>query len=352
MKSLGLILLTLMCTGAFGVEAKEAFRVGEPAPAFKAGRWLNGGPIERLEPGQIYVVEFWATWCGPCKAAMPQLSEIARKHAGRVTVIGVNILERGNDPAKIDKQVDRFMAKGGKAMEYPVCADTQDLYLTKQWYERSGSPGIPATVVVDGKGKIAWLGGPEKELERTLEKLLAGTFDYDVSAADAVKQAAKSKEFLDTFMPVSKALEAKQWAKALALADEAAKRNEKYSTEMRFFRYQALLHVDEEQAYLQAEKAVKSAAHAKEMASIIAAQDDLSKRTYELAARAMEGQSDAASLQTLASLRFKLGEPAKAVELQKRLIEAAKEYNLTPAQMDDLEATLEKYQAAAAAGGK
>ncbi len=338
--------IALAGEGGKAADGKEAFGIGEPAPEFRAGRWLNGPVVERFEPGRIYVMEFWATWCGPCRAAMPHLSELARKHADRVTIIGVDILEKGDDPLKIDAKVDRFMADGGNAMKYPVCRDTSDLYLTNEWYKRSGSPGIPATIVVDGKGNIAWLGNPAAGLDKALDDLVAGTFDYKASAVDAGQKFSKAEELNAVLVPVFDALQAKEWARVVKLADEAAARDEKYRTLLRLPRYQALLHVDEEEARKSAHTAMAGQRMAREMATIIAKEDGLSKETYALAFRAVDGQTDGASMLALASLNFRLGQPSKAVELQQQLIEIVRSMNALPVDMEPLEEDLKKYQEA------
>lgn len=53
--------------------------LGSPAPPLYIQSWLKGEPVNQLEKGKVYVVEFWATWCGPCIAGMPHLSEVAEK---------------------------------------------------------------------------------------------------------------------------------------------------------------------------------------------------------------------------------------------------------------------------------
>src|SRR5688572_27446227 len=92
----------------------HALMVGDPAPALSVARWLKGMPIARFEPGRVYVVEFWATWCGPCIRGMPHLSELQARFAGKVDVIGVDVWEP--DLSKVEP----FVAAQGERMAFTV----------------------------------------------------------------------------------------------------------------------------------------------------------------------------------------------------------------------------------------
>ena len=80
-------------------DAPPALVVGSQAPPLKVSRFLKGEPITSFEPGKIYVIEFWATWCGPCVAAMPHVSEL-QKQFPAVTFVGVNVWDEEESAAE------------------------------------------------------------------------------------------------------------------------------------------------------------------------------------------------------------------------------------------------------------
>jgi thiol-disulfide isomerase/thioredoxin len=90
--------------------------VGDPAPALTVTEWLQGEPVKKFEPGKVYVVEFWAAWCGACIRAMPHLAELQARYKDRgVTVIcftSRNI--RGSDNS--DEKVAAFVKRRGPSL--------------------------------------------------------------------------------------------------------------------------------------------------------------------------------------------------------------------------------------------
>jgi len=159
--------------------------VGDPAPPLPVSRWVKGEPVTRFEPGRVYVIESWATWCEPCRACFPHLSEIQRRYSGNVKVASVSIWEESQ------ANVAPFVAKHGDAMDYAVALDSvpagQDGFhgrFAKQWIEAAGyySRGVPAAFIVDRGGRIAWIGHP-LEADSALAAVVTGAWDLKAEAA-------------------------------------------------------------------------------------------------------------------------------------------------------------------------
>ena len=145
--------------------------IGDPAPRLAVDRWMQGTPIARFERGKVYVIEFWATWCRPCRKSLPQMDALARRYQGRdLQVIGVAAAEDSGS-AKLEK----FLAE--KKLSYPIAfRSSSDMY--DGWVRAARGSGLPWVFVVDRAGKIAWWGQPFYEaFDGVLDAVLAGTWD-------------------------------------------------------------------------------------------------------------------------------------------------------------------------------
>ncbi|MHC5163961.1 MAG: redoxin domain-containing protein [Planctomycetota bacterium] len=145
--------------------------------------YVKGKPVT-FQEGKVYVVEFWATWCGPCLTSIPHLTEVQKKYKDKgVTVIGISI--------ENVETVKPFIEKMGETMDYTVALDT-DRKVNDAYMKAFNQRGIPTAFIVDGKSNVAWVGHPMGGLDEVLELVVAGTFDPEAYAkAEAERQAAE-----------------------------------------------------------------------------------------------------------------------------------------------------------------
>lgn len=187
-------------------------KIGDAAPELKVGEWYKGGPVA-LEADKTYIVECWATWCGPCIAAFPHLSELAKANKDKITVIGVNVWER-----KKPEEVKAFVEGQGDKMSYNVVADADGAVATN-WLKAAGRSGIPCAFVVN-RGKIVWIGHPASLKQELLGSILDGTFDMAAYAKAAEQEEAAGKFFQRNVMPQ---MAKKDYAGAIVQLEEMKK---------------------------------------------------------------------------------------------------------------------------------
>ncbi len=175
----------------------------KPAAALSGLEWVKGDPVESFKPGQAYVVEFWATWCPPCKASIPHLTELQAKYKDKkLTVIGVSTDMAVQTGGVITKEavdiVKPFVESMGDKMNYTVAVDSKQL-ASKNYMTAYGVQGIPAAFIVDGKGKIVWNGHPSGEMDEILELVLAGSYDPVAFQKKKAEEAALQKQLMEWF---------------------------------------------------------------------------------------------------------------------------------------------------------
>ena len=176
--SILLLLLLLSATGSYAETIKPG-QIGCDAPKLEGLEWVKGDAVEMKE-GSIYVIEFWATWCGPCIAGIPHLTELQHEYKDKnVTVIGISTETNGKVPP--------FVKEKGDEMGYTVAIDAAGK-MSEGYMKAFEQGGIPCAFIVDSNGKIAWFGHP-MSMDESLEQIVAGTFDI----AEFAKQKAEEK---------------------------------------------------------------------------------------------------------------------------------------------------------------
>lgn len=337
--------LAFLAAGLLAVPAAAGeLGMGDPAPALQV-QWVKGEPVASLAADKTYVVEFWATWCGPCRKSIPHLTELQKEYGDRVTFIGVSVWE--SDQA----DVAPFVEKMGDQMAYRVAMDRVDAdeegAMATSWMKAAGQRGIPAAFIVEG-GKIAWIGHPQA-MDEALAAVVDGTYDL-ASAKEAMEREGKSKAL---FVAVQEAAQKGEWQEALAKMDELQALDPKMELYVGPTRYVALLGIGQPEKAAAYGKAYVSGAAKDEPSalnalawSIVDPEGGLEHKDLDLALAAAtradevsEGK-DPQILDTLARVWFEKGDVAKAIELQEKAVELAKGTSWEK----ELERTLEEYR--------
>ncbi len=311
--------------------AMGALKVGDPAPAVKPASWAQGEAVREFEGDKVYIVEFWATWCGPCVAVIPHINDVYKKHKDKgLVVIGQNL---GEDA----KTVRDFVKQMGAKMTYRVTVDDAAGTMGKKWLEAAGQTGIPCAFVVGKKGRIAYIGPPMAIEESLLEKLLAEPSSKpagaSASAADnAAAPSARATELAALAQSQIRAGKLDEAEATLAGLHEALADN--------FRHIGALLELDLLLARKQGDDAVqlskllgedfasKPAVLAAVASRLVASPDATpamlaaaEKIATPVSTTAGEGQS--AALAALARIAFQRGDKTRAVDLQTKAVTAA-----------------------------
>jgi peroxiredoxin len=136
-----LLLTTLLCAAT---PASAAVSPGAPAPAFTLAA-RDGGRLSLADlKGQVVMINFWATWCGPCRQEMPLLAQLHDKYEPLgFTMIGVNV--EPDSAAAVDWLK-------GVPVSFPILFDTDSAVAG-----RFGVEGMPSTVLVDRNGQVRYI---------------------------------------------------------------------------------------------------------------------------------------------------------------------------------------------------
>ena len=340
----------LFAASSVYAQPRTYLNIGDPAPVLKPEKWLKGKPVPTFEKGKAYVVEFWATWCGPCKENIPHLTELAKQYAGKVSIIGVDVWE-SNDPEATTTipKVTAFVKSQGDKMDYIVAADGGTNRVANAWMKAADEGGLPTSFIVGKDGKIAWIGHP-KDLPAVLSQVVDDKFDVKAAADRRAVEVEETR-------PLREAMDGKDFKKALKLIDASMA---KHPEKARFFVYDrmnALFHVDVLEAAKAADDIIDSSAGEigayQMLASIFASQKDLSIPAYKyghgLIDKALEkGDRAYLFLAMQAEVNSSLGDKEGAVKSQEASVKAAEGDSHAPKEfVEFLRKNLERFKKAA-----
>lgn len=317
---------------------------GDKAPALKIEHWLKGAPVDQFEPGNIYVVEFWATWCGPCKVSMPHLSELQERYQDyKVTFIGIS--DEGLPTVKSFLDKPEWAAK----TKYTVTTDP-DRSAHKSYMEAALQRGIPTAFIVGKSGAVEWIGHP-MGIDEPLEKIVKDQWDLKSARAtfeNAMKaQAARMQLEGD----LRKAMSNGNWEESFVLLEKMAEADPTMAAMVRGQRFEMMLvHADPDRAYAYGRELL--AKHGtdpqilNQVAWTIVDQEGVKRRDLDFALAAaikadeLTKGENAAILDTLARIYWDKGDKPNAIATQKKAAANAPDNPMG----EEIKATLRKYE--------
>ncbi len=312
----------------------QTLSVGDDAPAIAVSRWAKGEKVERLEPDQTYVVEFWATWCGPCIRSIPHLTELQKQYKDKgVKFVGVSVWEQ--DQAKVDP----FVAEMGDKMDYSVALDEVPKgekgskgKMADSWMTASGSNGIPTAFIVKA-GKVAWIGHP-MGMDSPLAKVTAADFDLAAAASKYREEKAIEGKMMAVFAKLRKLGRAAGEREQLAVIDAAIAEDPAVEGAIGLQKYLLMRQIGDGKASAYGSRLVETAlADQAEALNQVAwanvapdAKGEAANRDVKLALKAATRANEishgenGAILDTLAKACFDSGDPRRALECQEKAI--------------------------------
>ena len=330
-----------------------ALSIGSKAPIPEISDFVRGEKPTFFEPGKVYVIEFWATWCPPCRQSMPHLTKLAEDMKSKGVVI-VGVSDEKVETVRTFLEKDEWKQKA----RYTLATDP-DRSTHRAYMEASGQGGIPTAFIVK-EGVVQWIGHP-MEMDAPLAKIVDGTWDPKTAKQTFEDSVAEEMKAMGRQNDMTKAIDSKDWDKAVALIDaEIAASTGEEAMQSKVQKAQILLIAGRsEAAYaLCAELIKEDPALRNFVATSVLHLPDVADRRVDLAITWLTDVTSAAgpaNPQVLAELAYAWslkGDFTKAADFMRRAIDTAKSLGPTAADyVADLTAQLKGYESKAAGNG-
>ncbi|MCA9057622.1 MAG: redoxin domain-containing protein, partial [Planctomycetaceae bacterium] len=160
---------------------------------------------------------FWATWCGPCRASMPHISQLQTEYGDKVRFIGIS-----DENVETIKKFFEGEASEGKTwneiVTYAIASDKEDATGTA-YMRATDQSGIPTAFVVGKSGKLEWIGHP-MELDEPLQQIVEDKYDLAKARSEYIAERERQKMLQEYIPKIQKAMINEDFDTAVALADE------------------------------------------------------------------------------------------------------------------------------------
>jgi thiol-disulfide isomerase/thioredoxin len=305
-------------------ERAAELAIGDPNPGLRIAKWVRGEPVEPPLRDKVHVVEFWATWCGPCRIGMPHLSSLQTQYADEVTFIGVT--------REDESTVEDFLSEQGpggntwdEVIEYRLALDEGD-WTNAAYMQAAGRNGIPCAFLIGRDGIIEWIGHPGR-LDGPLQQVVAGNWDRQAAIAE-YRRLERLQEVARELSPL---IRAEDWDGVFALLDTLEAETGKFP-----------LLLDYRLRLLESAQRDEEASRVRRELVDVAWDDPITLdhmawrtalsgkgRDLQLALKAarraseLKDDQDASTLETVARCHLELGQLDEAVAWQRRAVEAS-----------------------------
>jgi len=182
MKRIALILTCCAAVAALTLQPAEAeatLGIGSKAPALDIGHYFEDDDprVNQFEPGKVYVVEFWATWCGPCIASMPHLAELQTKfREDNVQIVSISDESVEEVKTTLEREYPGTEKTFAEVTSPYTLTTDPDRSAHQAYMEAAGERGIPTSFIVGKTGLVEWIGHPA-ELDEPLAAVVDGSWD-------------------------------------------------------------------------------------------------------------------------------------------------------------------------------